>query len=99
MSYPKILPYLQKDTFIENFTLTSEDTKLIERIRSEKNILGFKKRELLSPSQFNTYFEDVLILNIRRIANGPVDKAFTEANLAEAYGGRLAQATVARQTA
>ena len=41
MSYPKILPYLQKDTFIENFSLTPEDTKLIERIRSEKNILGF----------------------------------------------------------
>ena len=41
MSYPKILPYLQKDAFIENFFLPSEDTKLIERIKSEKNILGF----------------------------------------------------------
>ena len=41
MSYPKILPYLQKDAFIENFSLASEDTKLIERIKSKKNILGF----------------------------------------------------------
>ena len=38
------------------------------------------------------YFDDVLILNIRRIANGPVDKVFTDANLAEAYGGRLTRA-------
>ncbi|MEM6461114.1 MAG: metal ABC transporter ATP-binding protein [Pseudomonadota bacterium] len=38
------------------------------------------------------YFQDVFILNVRRIASGPVDKAFTEANLAEAYGGRLVPA-------
>lgn len=43
-------------------------------------------------STVTAYFDDVLILNVRRIANGPVSKAFTEANLAEAYGGRLAQA-------
>jgi hypothetical protein len=42
MSYPKILPYLQKDALIEHFSLTSEDTRLIERIRSEKNILGLR---------------------------------------------------------
>ena len=41
MSYPKILPYLQKDALIEHFSLTLEDTKLIERIRNEENILGF----------------------------------------------------------
>jgi manganese/zinc/iron transport system ATP- binding protein len=35
------------------------------------------------------YFDDVLILNIRRVANGAVEKVFTDANLAEAYGGRL----------
>ncbi len=43
-------------------------------------------------STVTAYFDDVLILNVRRIANGPVSKAFTEATLAEAYGGRLAQA-------
>ena len=35
------------------------------------------------------YFDDVLILNIRKIANGPVDAVFTDDNLTEAYGGRL----------
>ncbi|MDF2370529.1 MAG: metal ABC transporter ATP-binding protein [Rhizobiaceae bacterium] len=39
------------------------------------------------------YFDDVLILNVRRIAGGTVAAAFTEANLAEAYGGRLARDT------
>ena len=38
------------------------------------------------------YFDDVLILNIRRIANGSVGKVFTDANLAVAYGGRLTRA-------
>ena len=43
-------------------------------------------------STVTAYFEDVLILNVRRIANGTVEKAFTEEHLAEAYGGRLTQA-------
>jgi manganese/zinc/iron transport system ATP- binding protein len=36
------------------------------------------------------YFDHVLLLNLRRIAAGPVKEAFTEANLQRAYGGRLA---------
>lgn len=43
-------------------------------------------------STVTAYFEDVLILNVRRIASGTVAKVFTDANLAEAYGGRLTQA-------
>jgi manganese/zinc/iron transport system ATP- binding protein len=31
----------------------------------------------------------VLLLNLRAIAAGPMDKAFTPDNLARAYGGRL----------
>ena len=36
------------------------------------------------------YFDWVMLLNIRRIASGPVDEAFTPDNLRETYGGRLA---------
>ncbi|MBU2581768.1 MAG: metal ABC transporter ATP-binding protein [Alphaproteobacteria bacterium] len=36
------------------------------------------------------YFDDVLLINVRRIAAGPVGVVFTEANLQKAYGGRLA---------
>jgi manganese/zinc/iron transport system ATP- binding protein len=36
------------------------------------------------------YFDWVTLLNVRRIASGPVDKVFTEENLRLAYGGRVA---------
>ena len=36
------------------------------------------------------YFDRVLLINVRRIAEGPVDPTFTAANLQETYGGRLA---------
>jgi manganese/zinc/iron transport system ATP- binding protein len=36
------------------------------------------------------YFDWVMLLNVRRIASGPVDEVFTEENLRKAYGGRIA---------
>jgi manganese/zinc/iron transport system ATP- binding protein len=33
------------------------------------------------------YFDHAMILNVRRIACGPVDEVFTEENLRIAYGG------------
>jgi manganese/zinc/iron transport system ATP- binding protein len=36
------------------------------------------------------YFDWVTLLNVRRIASGPVETAFTEENLRLAYGGRVA---------
>lgn len=36
------------------------------------------------------YFDQVLLLNVRRIAAGPVDDVFTEENLRATYGGRVA---------
>ena len=38
------------------------------------------------------YFDEVLLLNVRRIAAGPVAQVFTEANLRRTYGGRTAAA-------
>jgi manganese/zinc/iron transport system ATP- binding protein len=35
------------------------------------------------------YFDDVVLLNVRRIASGPVDEVFTEENLRACYGGRV----------
>ena len=35
------------------------------------------------------YFDWVLLLNVRRIAAGPVGVVFTEENLRRAYGGRV----------
>jgi manganese/zinc/iron transport system ATP- binding protein len=36
------------------------------------------------------YFDWVTLLNVRRIASGPVAAVFTEENLRAAYGGRIA---------
>ncbi len=35
------------------------------------------------------YFDQVLLLNVRRIAAGPVAEVFTDDNLRETYGGRV----------
>lgn len=42
------------------------------------------------------YFQHVLLLNVRRIAAGPVHEVFTEALLQETYGGRLTALQFAR---
>jgi manganese/zinc/iron transport system ATP- binding protein len=36
------------------------------------------------------YFDHVLLLNVRKVADGPVDTTFTAENLQATYGGRLA---------
>lgn len=36
------------------------------------------------------YFDWAMLLNVRRIASGPVDEIFDEENLRRAYGGRIA---------
>lgn len=35
------------------------------------------------------YFDQVLLLNVRRLASGPVEEVFTEENLRNTYGGRV----------
>jgi manganese/zinc/iron transport system ATP- binding protein len=40
------------------------------------------------------HFSHVLLMNVKRIAEGPVDRVFTAANLQATYGGRLATAQV-----
>lgn len=36
------------------------------------------------------YFDEVLLLNVRLVASGPVDQVFTAENLRKTYGGKLA---------
>ncbi|WP_333793839.1 metal ABC transporter ATP-binding protein [Hyphomicrobium sp.] len=40
------------------------------------------------------YFDHVLLLNVRKIASGPVASAFTAENLQATYGGKLAAAQI-----
>lgn len=41
-------------------------------------------------STVRDYFDHVFLINVRRMAEGPVDSAFTKENLQATYGGRLA---------
>ncbi|MEO8323759.1 MAG: metal ABC transporter ATP-binding protein [Actinomycetota bacterium] len=45
------------------------------------------------------YFEWVMLLNVKRIASGPVDEVFTDENLRQTYGGGLAVAAPRRDPA
>lgn len=45
-------------------------------------------------STVRDYFDHVFLINTRKVAEGPVDEAFTIDNLQAAYGGRLAAAHV-----
>ena len=47
-------------------------------------------------STVREYFDDVLMLNVRKVAEGPVSEAFTTKTLEAAYGGRLATAQIDR---
>ncbi len=40
-------------------------------------------------STVTAYFDHILLVNLRRIAEGPVARTFTAASLSETYGGRL----------
>ncbi|MDW4498398.1 metal ABC transporter ATP-binding protein [Sulfitobacter sp. D35] len=42
------------------------------------------------------YFDDVFLINTRRIAEGPVAEIFTPENLQATYSGRIAEAQIAR---
>lgn len=44
------------------------------------------------------YFDHVLLVNVRKIADGPVEVAFTSENLQATYGGRLATTHVDQVT-
>ena len=47
-------------------------------------------------STVTDYFDRVFLINVRPVAEGTVDEAFTAANLQAAYGGRLASDHIAR---
>ena len=40
------------------------------------------------------YFDHVFLINTRKVAEGPVEQAFTAETLQAAYGGRLATAQI-----
>lgn len=59
---------------------------LLQELRSAGKTLLVVHHDLQTVPE---YFDWVTLLNVRRIASGPVSEVFTEDNLRRAYGGRV----------
>ncbi|MFO7653182.1 MAG: metal ABC transporter ATP-binding protein [Candidatus Krumholzibacteriia bacterium] len=59
---------------------------LLKELREQERTLVVVHHDLQTVVE---YFDWVTLLNVRRIASGPVDEAFTAENLRLAYGGRV----------
>ena len=60
---------------------------LLRALRAEGKTVVAVHHDLQTVAE---YFDEVMLLNVRRIAAGPVDRVFTEENLRLTYGGRVA---------
>ncbi|MGB9692929.1 MAG: metal ABC transporter ATP-binding protein [Candidatus Sumerlaeaceae bacterium] len=61
--------------------------EILQRLRSENKTVVVVHHDLQTVPE---YFDWVTLINVRRIACGPVREVFTEQNLRAAYGGRMA---------
>ncbi|MEL7211429.1 MAG: metal ABC transporter ATP-binding protein [Pseudomonadota bacterium] len=60
---------------------------VLQALKSEGKAVVCVHHDLATVS---TYFDNVFLINVRRIAEGPVAQTFTPENLHATYGGRLA---------
>ena len=60
---------------------------LLQELRSAGKTVAVVHHDLQTVPE---YFDWVTMLNVRRIACGPVDEAFTDQNLRATYGGKIA---------
>jgi manganese/zinc/iron transport system ATP- binding protein len=60
--------------------------ELLQRLRAEDRTVVCVHHDLQTVAE---YFDWLTLLNVRRIASGPVDEVFTDENLRLTYGGRV----------
>ncbi len=82
-------PFQGVDALTERAIIT-----LLQELRSAHKTVVVVHHDLQTVPE---YFDWVTLVNVRRIASGPVCEVFTEANLRAAYGGRMAFATERRE--
>jgi len=75
-------PFQGVDATTERATIT-----LLQELRAKGKTVLVVHHDLQTVPE---YFDWVTLINVRRIACGPVAEVFTEQNLRRAYGGRLA---------
>jgi manganese/zinc/iron transport system ATP- binding protein len=80
--------YLMDEPF-QGVDATSERAivTLLQELRSQGRTVVAVHHDLQTVAE---YFDSVTLLNVRRVASGPVDEVFTEENLRATYGGREA---------
>lgn len=59
---------------------------LLRELRSRQKTVVVVHHDLQTVPE---YFDEVMLLNVRRIASGPVGEVFTDENLKRTYGGRV----------
>jgi manganese/zinc/iron transport system ATP- binding protein len=59
---------------------------LLRELRSDGKTVVVVHHDLQTVPE---YFDEVLLLNVRRLASGPIGDVFTEENLRKTYGGRV----------
>lgn len=64
---------------------------VLKALKSERRTVICVHHDLATVTD---YFDHVLLINVRKIAEGPVARAFTADNLQATYGGRLATAHI-----
>jgi manganese/zinc/iron transport system ATP- binding protein len=67
-------------------TTEVEIVRLLQELRARGKTVIVVHHDLQTVPE---YFDWVTLLNVRRIASGPVEEVFTDENLRLAYGGRL----------
>ena len=79
--------YLMDEPF-QGVDATTEHAiiQLLRDLRAEGKTVVVVHHDLQTVPE---YFDWVTLLNVRRIAGGPVDKVFTDENLRLTYGGRI----------
>jgi manganese/zinc/iron transport system ATP- binding protein len=79
--------YLMDEPF-QGVDATTEKAivQLLQDLRASGSTVAVVHHDLQTVPE---YFDWVLLLNVRRIAAGPVDEVFTEENLRATYGGRV----------
>ncbi|MYK32968.1 MAG: metal ABC transporter ATP-binding protein [Boseongicola sp. SB0670_bin_30] len=81
MLYLRDAPFAGVDAATERAII-----KVLKALRSDGRTVVAVHHDL---STVEEYFDDVLVMNVRKISDGPVGKAFTSEALDTAYGGRL----------
>jgi manganese/zinc/iron transport system ATP- binding protein len=78
--------YLMDEPF-QGVDATSERAivELLQQLRSQGRTVVAVHHDLQTVPE---YFDAVTLLNVRRVASGPVEEVFTEENLRATYGGR-----------